>query len=265
VSAVVKLSSPATREFWEVPVLFEDDSLLALDKPARLATSPDGANPERPSLTNLLHEGINAGKPWAKECGLTYLMNLDRLDAEASGVILFAKNKTAQTALADLFGSEKLSKKYLALVRGVPADDQFEINEKIAPHPVIAGMMRVDSRTGKRSRTLVQTLEHFSNYTLLECRAATDRPHQIRVHLSYIGLPVVADSLYGGRPLFLSRLKKNYHEKKDQPERPLISRAALHAEQLEIPHPATGKQLNISAPWPKDLKAAMKYLEQFGK
>ncbi|HET7624189.1 MAG TPA: RluA family pseudouridine synthase [Verrucomicrobiae bacterium] len=264
-SAAIKLSSPATREFWEIAVLFEDDSLLALDKPARLATSPERANPERPSLANLLHEAINAGKSWAKERGLNYLMNLYRLDAEASGVILFAKTKSVQTTLADLFGSEKPLKKYLALVRGVPADDQFEINQKIAPHPVVAGMMRVDSRNGKRSRTLVQTRERFSNYALLECRPATDRPHQIRVHLSHIGLPVVGDSLYGGRPLFLSRLKKNYQEKKDQPERPLMGRAALHAEQLEIPHPISGEPLHISAPWPKDLKAAVKYLGQFGK
>jgi 23S rRNA pseudouridine1911/1915/1917 synthase len=107
VSAAIKLSSPATREFWEIPVLFEDGHLLALDKPAGLLVSPDRYDPERPSLMKLLHTAIAGGKPWARERGLDYLMNAHRLDPEMSGVILLAKNKPALIALANLFGSEK--------------------------------------------------------------------------------------------------------------------------------------------------------------
>src|SRR5882724_4883703 len=92
-SEVIKLSSPATREFWEMPVLFEDEHLLALDKPAGLLTSPDRYDPARPNLMKLLHAGIERGAPWAKQRGLSYLMNAHRLDFETSGIILLAMSK----------------------------------------------------------------------------------------------------------------------------------------------------------------------------
>src|SRR5208282_3916183 len=114
----IKLSSPATREFWEIPVLFEDEHLLALDKPARLLTSPDRYDPARPNLMKLLHAGIERAAPWAKQRGLTYLMNAHRLDFETSGIILLAKTKPILVALADLFGSDKPLKQYLALASG---------------------------------------------------------------------------------------------------------------------------------------------------
>lgn len=116
----IKLSSPATREFWEITVLFEDEHLLALDKPERLLTSPDRLEPARPSLMQLLHVGLADGKPWAKQRGLSYLANAHRLDAETSGVLLFAKNKAALVALANLFGAEKPLSTCLALVQGAP-------------------------------------------------------------------------------------------------------------------------------------------------
>ena len=106
-SAAVKLSSPATHEFWEIPVLFEDEHLLALDKPAGLLVSPDRLALERPSLMKLAHAAVAAGKPWARERNLTYLANAHRLDCETSGVLLLAKNKPALIALADQFGSRK--------------------------------------------------------------------------------------------------------------------------------------------------------------
>src|SRR5215211_3177809 len=91
----IKLSSPETKEFWEIPVVFEDEHLLAINKPARLLTSPDRYDPNRPNIMRLLHEGIAANKVWARERGLTYLANAHRLDFETSGVMLLAKNKPA--------------------------------------------------------------------------------------------------------------------------------------------------------------------------
>src|SRR5215472_347824 len=143
-SAVIKLSSPATREFWEIPVLYEDDFLLALDKPSGLLTSPDRYDPARSNLMKLLHGGIAAQKPWARERNLTYLSNAHRLDFETSGVILLAKTKATLVQLADLFGSEKPVKKYVALVQGCPVEDEFEVDAKLSPHPVKIGLMRVD-------------------------------------------------------------------------------------------------------------------------
>jgi 23S rRNA pseudouridine1911/1915/1917 synthase len=265
VSPVIKLSSPATQEFWEIPVLFEDDHLLAVDKPSGLLTSPDRYDPNRPNLMKLLHAGISGGKPWAKERGLTYLMNAHRLDFETSGVILLAKNKPVLVQLADLFGTQKPVKKYVALVRGVPSEERFEIEEKLAPHPTKLGEMRVDSKNGKRSLTKVEVLEHLSSYTLLRCEPLTGRTHQIRVHLRHVGLPIVGDVTYSSRPLFLSSLKSRYVLKKGREERPLMGRVALHAEQLQLPHPVTGELVTITAPWPKDLTVSVKYLRQYPK
>lgn len=262
--SAIKLSAPATREFWEIPVLFEDEHLLALDKPAGLLASPDRYDPQRPNLMKLLHDGIRDGKSWARDRGLTYLMNAHRLDFETSGVMLLAKNKPALVRLANLFGSEKPSKQYVALVQGAPAEERFDVDAKLAPHPVRAGWMRVDPKRGKKSSTGFAVLEKFSKYTLLRCEPRTGRTHQIRVHLRHAGLPIVGDALYGGRPLLLSRLKADYRLKQGKTERPLISRVALHAERLELPHPVSGELIAITAPWPKDLSVAVKYLRQFG-
>ena len=262
-SAVIKLSSPATGEFWEIAVLFEDDHLLALDKPSRLLTSPDRYDPERPNLMKLLHHGIIRGTPWAATRGLTYLMNAHRLDFETSGVILLAKNKPALVALANLFGSEKPLKTYVALVHGGSSHDTFTVNAKLAPHPAQPGVIRVDEKRGKRSQTNFTTRERFAHCTLLQCQPLTGRTHQIRVHLQHAGWPIVGDATYGGHPLLLSRLKTGYRLKPNRTERPLLDRTALHAEQLSLAHPVTGATVTVTAPWPKDLTVAVKYLRRY--
>jgi RluA family pseudouridine synthase len=259
----IKLSSPATREFWEIPVLFEDEHLLALDKPAGLLTSPDRHDPGRPNLMGLLHAGIADKKPWARERHLDYLSNAHRPDFETSGVILLAKNKPALVALANLFGTEKPLKKYTALAQGNPTKEQFEVDARLAPHPAQPGLVCVDPKNGKKSKTQFEVLEIFSGWMLLRCLPLIERAHQIRVHLRHAGFPIVGDGLYGGKPLWLSRLKRDYRLKPGREERPLISRAALHAEELSLSHPVTGETLTITAPWPKDLKVAVKYLRQF--
>lgn len=265
-SEVIKLSSPATREFWELPVPFEDEHLLAIDKPARLLTSPDRYDPQRPNLMKLLHAGIEQSKPWAKQRGLSYLMNAHRLDFETSGVILLAKNKPALIALANSFGSEGVVQKtYVALVHGIPVQEKFEVDAKLAPHPVKIGLVRVDEKNGKHARTQFELLEKFANYSLVQCHPLTGRTHQIRVHLRQAGLPIVGDGLYGGSPLLLSRLKQGYRLKPNQIERPLMDRVALHATELKVPHPVTGSEILIKSPWPKDLNVAVKYLRLYAR
>jgi RluA family pseudouridine synthase len=263
VSAVIKLSSPATREFWEIPILYEDAHLLALDKPSGLLTSPDRANPDRPSLIRLLHAGIERGAPWAGEGGRSYLMPAHRLDFEMSGVLLLAKSKPVLVLLANWFGVENSGKKHLALVQGTPAEDRFKVEAKLAPHPVRNGLMRVDPKGGKRSVTVFEVRERFSGFALLQCELLTDRAHQVRVHLRHAGLPAVGDEMYGGRPLLLSRLKPEYRLKPNHTERPLMARTALHAEILALPHPVTHEPLAITSPWPKDLTVAVKYLRKY--
>jgi RluA family pseudouridine synthase len=262
-SPVLKLSSPATGEFWEVPVLYEDEHLLAVDKPSGLLSSPDPHNPDRPVLLHLLHAGIAEGKAWARDRGLTYLVNAHRLDAETCGVLLLARSKPVLAALANLFSSQRPYQKYVALVQGTPKETRFTVEAKLAPHSVRPGTVRVDPKHGKHARTVFEVVEKFSHWTLLKCEPSTGRTHQIRVHLRWAGLPLAGDALYGGRPLLLSRLKPGYRPKRGAAERPLLGRAALHAEELALPHPVTQELVRITAPWPKDLSVALKYLRRY--
>jgi len=246
-----------------MPVLFEDEHLLALDKPAGLLTSPDRDDLARPCLMKLLHAGIASGKPWAQARGLGYLANAHRLEDGAGGVILLAKTKLILIALANLFGTDKPCRSYAALVQGAPTEERFEVNAPLAPFPGRPGVMRVDPKAGKRSRTLIETRERFQGWTLLTCWPLTNRSHQVRAHLRHARLPIAGDRAYGGRPLLLSNLKSDYRLKEGRDERPLTAGIALHAEQLALVHPVTGLPLSITAPWPKDLTVAVKYLRRY--
>ena len=259
----IKLSSPETRDFWELEILFEDDSVLALSKPPGLWVCPDPMDGFRPNLMGLAHAGIERGTAWAKERGLTYLANAHRLDEQTSGVILLAKTKTALVSLSNQFNAEKPTSGYIALVRGGPLEDDFSVDLKLAPHPTRPGVLRPDPEHGKKAFTEFHVLERFAGFTLIECRPFTERPHQIRVHLHARSLPVVGDKLYGGKALFLSRLKKNYRLKPDKEERPLLSRPALHAGRLNLTHPVTGAPLEIQCPPAKDISVAIRYLRRY--
>lgn len=258
----IKLSAPATRGFWEIPVVFEDEHLLALDKPTGLLTSPDRHDPKQPSLIGLLHEGIAAGKPWVTP-GRKYLTNAHRLDAEASGVLLLAKSKAALVSLADQFGTTQPVRHYLVLVAGAPMEDQFEVDAKIMPHPLKPGRMRLDRNYGKKTLTRFEVLERFRGFTLMRAQPLIERTHQIRLHLQFRKLHVVGDSIYRGAPLRLSKIKRKYELKHGETERPLIGRAAIHAEELRFNHPATGELVTIQAPLPNDFSVGLKYLRRY--
>lgn len=259
----IKISSRATREFWELEVLFEDADLLALEKPAGLPVSPDPDDPARPSLMRLLQDGIAGKAPWATDRHLDHLANPHRLDREIGGVLLLAKNQVAQAHLANQFGSERTVRSYVALVQGAPAEATFRVEAKLGPHPDRPDTMRVDPRHGKRAATEFTVIERFASHTLLRCHPLTERPHQIRVHLRSRALPVTGDARYGGRPLLLSRLKPGYRFKRDRDEQPLVARVALHAEALTIIHPVTAEPLTIQSVWPKFLEVAVKFLRRY--
>jgi len=262
VSSIIKLSSPETKDYWEIPVLYEDDALLAIDKPARLLVSPDRYDPARPNIMKLFHRDIARGAKWVQERNITYLANAHRLDFETSGVLLLTKTKPALIHVANQFGSELAKKTYLALATGSPENDTFDDNAKIGPHPVRVGLIRVDEKNGKKSYTAFEVIERFKGFTYLRCKPRTGRTHQIRVHLQHRHLPIVGDQLYGGAPLMLSSIKRNFRLKPGKTENPLISRVALHAAELTITHPTTNDPVTITSPLPHDFEVALKYLRR---
>lgn len=259
---VIKLSSPETKEYWEIPILFEDDTLLALDKPSRLLVSPDRYDQNRPNIMKMLHRDIEKKAASFRDRDVTYLANAHRLDFETSGVLLLAKTKPALVSLANQFGSNQPRKTYFALVAGGPEADTFENTSKLAPHPTRVGLMRVDDKNGKKSSTSFEVAERFKGLTLLKCFPKTGRTHQIRVHLQKKNLPIVADALYGGGPLLLSSLKRDFHLKRGKTENPLMDRVALHAHELRVEHPVTGAEVVITSPLPHDFEVALKFLRR---
>jgi RluA family pseudouridine synthase len=246
-----------------IEVLHEDADIIAINKPSGMLIAPDRWDKTRENLMGLLHAAIRQQKPWVVERGLSYLANVHRLDIGTSGIVLLARNKPALVSLANQFRGRHPRKIYTALVNGAPPEPEMEINLPLAPSLMYRGLSEVSSSRGKPSTTKVSLLERFKGYTLLRAEPATGRLHQIRVHLREIGCPLVADADYGsGAPLLLSSMKKHYKMKADG-ERPLMARPALHAEQLEFLHPTSGQPVLITAPWPKDLAVAVKYLRRF--
>jgi RluA family pseudouridine synthase len=243
--------------------LYEDEWLLALDKPAELHTVPEPETEGSPDIMSLLHGAIAQGKPWAVERGMRFLKNANRLDHGVSGLLLLAKSQDAYTALANAFGSEQIARRYSAISQGRSDDNEFEIEAKIAPHPERPGVMRVDSRFGKKARTSFQVAERFCGWLFLRCFPQPDRPHQTRLHLSYKRLPVIGDPLYRGGSLRLSAIKPGFRLKPNDTERPLMTRPALHLDEISLKHPVTGKDLLISAGLPKDMAVALKYLRKY--
>jgi len=259
----IRLSVPESKQSWELRVLFEDEHLLAVDKPAGLASTPESAAPDSGNLLSWLHQGIAEGKSWARQRGLSYLMNVHRLDTEVSGVLLFVRSKEALASLANQFGNEKPMMEYVALVQAGPIEPPSEVIGALAPHRFKPGLMQVDPHHGKKARTAFETVERIGKFLLLKCLPVPDRPHQVRAHLRRARLPALGDRPYGGRLLLLSTLKPDYRLRPDQTERPLIQSPAVHAAALNLVHPVSGAPLRIEAPWPKDICVALKYLKRF--
>lgn len=261
--APIKLSVPEARLFWEIEVLYEDEHLLAVSKPAGLHASPDREDPRMPHLMGLLHAGIAQGKPFAVSRGLSYLAIAHRLDPEVGGVLLMAKSKSVLIALANEFNTGKPYLGYVALVAGDLGQAKLTVNAALVEHPLRRDLQRVDTKKGKMARTELTVAEKFRGYTLLNCRLSTNRHHQVRAHLQHIKLPACGDKAYGGKPLMLSQMKKRYQVKEGKRERPLTTGPALYAERIWFKHPVSGLPLEIRAPWSKELSVAVKYLRRY--
>jgi 23S rRNA pseudouridine1911/1915/1917 synthase len=227
-------------------VLYEDSSLLVIDKPAGMVVHP-AAGHDRDTLVNaiLFHCHDLSGIGGVLRPGIVH-----RLDKDTSGLLIVAKSDRAHQALTNQFRSRRIKKIYQALVYGDMKGDQGFIDLPVGRHPVDRKKMSTRSVRGKEALTRWRVSERYGEATFLELDIATGRTHQIRVHLNAIGHPVLGDSVYGGT--------KRAHAIRDPGLRVAlrgITRQALHAAQLCFTHPIEGNVLTFSSPLPADMAA----------
>lgn len=236
----------------KIETIYEDDDLLIVNKPAGVLVLPDRFNAELPSLHRLL-EAQTGQKIWI----------VHRLDRDTSGVICFAKNEVAHRYLSILFQERGVNKFYAGLVNGIVTPPQGRIENYMAEHPAQNGKMIV-ARKGKLAVTDYKVVEQWPLYALMQFQIHTGRTHQIRVHMQSIGHPLIADELYGdGKPFFLSTIKRKYRmSEKDEEEKPLLSRLALHAYRLEFAK-EDGTEIVAEAALPRDMAACVKQLNKW--
>ena len=215
-----------------IPILYEDRSVLAIDKPRGWMLVPFSWQRTNRNLQAALVSSIAAGDFWARSRGLKFLKFVHRLDAETTGILLFAKSAGAVESYSDLFESRRMDKTYLAVVEHMPREKEWMCELPIGPDPKNFGKMRVDnSEEGKEAETHFRVLISNGRFTLIEASPLTGRTHQIRVHLAGLGCPVAGDRRYG--------------DETDQ-----CDRLALHAVALALAHPLSGKQLRFVSPLP---------------
>lgn len=235
----------------KLEILLEDNDVLVVSKPPGLLSLPDRFDPSIPNLRTMMKERY----------GEIFIVH--RLDRETSGVMIMAKNAEAHRSLSEQFEQHQVDKRYHALVRGIVERDTFPIDIPIASDPRRKGLMKPSAR-GKEARTEVQVLQRFRVATLLECRLITGRTHQIRVHCSAIGHPLLVDPDYGSSKEFLlSTIKRRFNVAKGETERPIIDRLTLHSRSLTFQHPSTGEAVTVTADYPRDLAATLQVLGKY--
>jgi 23S rRNA pseudouridine1911/1915/1917 synthase len=236
----------------DIEIIVETDSFVVVNKPAGLLSIP-GREGSEISLKELL----------LQKYGSIYTVH--RLDRDTTGIILFAKDEASHKYFSQKFEEKEIEKFYVGLVHGNPANASGSIEEPIMEHAVIKNMWIVDRR-GKPSHTDYEVLESFGKFSLVKFQIHTGRTHQIRVHAKHIGHPIAADPVYGdGKPVLLSSLKKKYNlSKKEEEERPILNRVALHSYQLKFKD-AKGKAFDLIAEPPKDMRALLQQLRKLSK
>ncbi len=239
------------RPSWEEPdaprdvaVIYEDEALVALNKPAGLPVHPT-AKFHRNTLTTILGEKFPGER----------VALCHRLDKETSGIIVAARTREAEVTLKNAFAGRDVHKAYRAIVHGVVRDDSFVVDAAMA----LAGgevsvlmAVRPESRGGLPSRTRVRVVERLDGFTVVEAEPETGRQHQIRVHLAHAGHPIVGDKLYAHDPTyFLAALNDGLTDEMRATLR--LPRHALHAHRIAFIHPSRGGSVTLEAPLPDDM------------
>lgn len=233
-------------------VLYEDEAIIVINKPADLAVHPPRAGRGGTLANALLFHVKQLSKPDPIRPGIVH-----RLDADTSGVIVCAKDESAHFKLARQFEQRTVEKEYVAIVRGRMKEPTGVIDKPIGRHPDHYEMQRVHPQ-GKQAVTAWEVLETFKRFSLLRLKPATGRTHQLRVHLAAINHPIVGDRLYSNKPP-LTRSEVEGREP-EPGETPLIARQALHAARLTFEHPRSGERMTFEAPLPADLERALEAL-----
>ena len=221
-------------------VLYEDNDIIVVNKPKGMVVHPANGNPDGTLVNAIMAicKGSLSGIGGEIRPGIVH-----RLDKNTSGAIIIAKNDKAHIALSNQLKNHEIKKTYFALVRGIVKESNATINMPIARSKNDRKKMAVD-KNGKEAITHFKVLERFDDCTLLEVNIETGRTHQIRVHLSHIGYPIIGDDVYSNG--------ENRWNVKGQ---------CLHAKSLDFKHPITGKQIHIEAPLPKYFTDILKELE----
>lgn len=217
-----------------IPILFEDRSVLAVDKPRGWMLVPHSWRKTDWNLQAAIDSSIRADDFWVKSRNLSFLRYVHRLDAGTSGVLLFARSPGALETYSDLFEGRRMEKTYLAVTGGVPRETEWVCRLPLGPDPGKFGRMKVDYKSGRECETRFRVLRKNERFALIEARPLTGRQHQIRVHLAESGAPIVCDELYG-------RVEKGL-------------RLGLRAVRLAYFDPFTKKRADIHAPVEEFLK-----------
>ncbi len=221
-------------------VIYQDDDLLIINKPAGLLTIPDGYNPLLPCVKTEVE--INIGPCWI----------VHRLDKETSGVLVTAKNIFAHRMLNLSFQNRCVHKTYHAVIIGIPDQSIFQINFPLRINGDRKHRTIVDLQKGKTAITNFELIESFNRCSLIAAEPHTGYTHQIRVHSSAAGFPILSDHLYQSKPFFLNHI-----------ENLLCSRTALHAKSISFPHPRSNELISLTATYPEDFQNLLNSLKQY--
>lgn len=236
----------------QLDIIFEDEHIIVLNKTAGLLTIPDRYNKLLPSAYGMLKE----------KYGNIFIVH--RLDVGTSGVLLFAKNAESHAYISNQFTERKVKKIYSAILTGVLRQDVQDIDIPLLQAPNNKGGV-IPSARGKASLTTITVTERFKNATLIEAELKTGRLHQLRAHAAAIGYPLLVDGLYGNATEFyISSIKRKFKIKKNETERPLISRPTMHAAKISFTH-LDGTVKTFNADMPKDIAATIQVLQKYSK
>jgi 23S rRNA pseudouridine1911/1915/1917 synthase len=230
-------------------ILVENDRFIVINKPAGLLSIPDRMGKDI-SLKVLLQQKYGS------------IFTVHRLDKETSGVIIFAKDEETHKFLSVAFEERQVEKYYLGIVHGIVPEKKGTIDEAIMENSGKRGTMIVHKK-GKTAVTDYEVVEELGKFSLLKFQIHTGRTHQIRVHMQFLGHPIVCDEIYGDpTPILVSSFKPRYNlSKKEDEERPILARLGLHAERLKFSD-AGGAVYNLEAPVPKDMRALLQQLRK---